>query len=70
MNIILTKHAKERMKKRGILDFEIIEALNKPSQIKRKNGKIFFSKIIERGTIEVCTIKKENNIKILTIYWL
>ena len=70
MNIIFTKHAEERIKLRGFSSFEIIEAIKHPDKTIHKYGKQFYQKKLDRGLIEVCCEKTENNIKVITVYWL
>jgi len=70
MDIIFTRHAEYRLKKRGLLKHEIIDAIKYPNKIIKKRGKYLFRKRLEKGTIEVCCEKTERNIKIITVYWI
>ena len=67
MNIIFTKHAKERMEKRGISEDEVINTIKFPEKT-RKMGNIYYvQKKITSGTIEV-VFEKEKYIKVITLY--
>ena len=70
MKILFTHHAEERLKQRGIAKEEAIDAIEHPDLVIRKYGKYFFQKRLQRGFIEVCCEKTENNINIITIYWV
>ena len=67
MRIFFTHHAEERLKQRGIARQEVIDAVKHPDFIIKKYSKYFFQKKLERGLIEVCCEKTENNINIITI---
>ena len=70
MKITFTKHSEDRLLKRKILKEEIIEIIKKPDKIIKKYGKYCYQKRLERGKIEICCEKIENNIKVITIYWI
>ena len=70
MKIIFTKHAEYRIKKRNLTKQEVIDSINYPDNTIKKHGKYYFNKKLERGTIEICCEKTENNIKVITIYWI
>ena len=70
MNITFTNHAESRIKKRKIQKHEVIDAIKYPDKILKKHGKYYFQKSLERGKIEVAAEKIENNIKVITLYWL
>lgn len=70
MEVELTNHAKHRIKVRKILKQEVIDAIKYPDNTDKRHGKYYFQKKLERGTIEICCEKIENNIKVITIYWL
>ncbi|MBU0979181.1 MAG: DUF4258 domain-containing protein [Nanoarchaeota archaeon] len=70
MRIIITKHARNRIIRRKIQEYEVVEALNYPEQIKKRHGRYLFQKKLERGTIEACCERTESNIKVITVYWL
>ncbi len=69
MKTIFTEHVKERMKKRRISSSEILEAINYPERILKKEGKYYAKKNIVRANIEV-VYEKGNYIKVITIYYL
>jgi len=70
MQIHFTKHAFERMKQRGISKEEVLLAINNPEIMIKKHGKHYYRKILIRGNIEIVCDKRENNIKIITLYWI
>jgi len=70
MKIEFTIHALDRIKKRKILKQEIIDAIKYSDKIIKKHGKYYYQKKLDRGSIEICCEKTENNIKVITIYWL
>lgn len=71
MKIIFTKHTEEQIKIRRISKQEVIDALGYPDKISKKHAKLFYQKNIGRGIIEVCCQKmQENELIIITVYWL
>ena len=70
MQIIFTNHAKFRIIRRNILKQEVIEAIKYPDRTLKKHGKYYFQKSLDRGKIEVVCEKIENNINVITLYWL
>lgn len=68
--IKFTKHTLLRIIKRRILKIEVLEAIKFPDLIKRKEEILFFIKKLKRETIEVCYKITENNIKVITRYWI
>lgn len=70
MNISFTGHAKFRIEKRKLLEEEVINAILFPDKTIKKHGKYYYQKKLDRGMIEVVTEKTENNINVITIYWL
>ena len=69
MNIVFTEHAKERMKKRGITEDEIIQAIKRPDNTKKDGENYCAQKNIGRASIEV-VYEKDKYIKIITIYYI
>lgn len=67
MKIVFTEHAKERMKKRGISEEEVINAIKYGEEVIKKLGKYYARKNIGRRKIEV-VYEKENYIKVITVY--
>ena len=57
MEIIFTEHAKERMKKRGITEDEISEAIKKPDNTKNKGKNIMFKRILAEPILKLSTRK-------------
>ena len=70
MNIIFTKHAEQRADKRKISKQDILDTIKYPDKTIKKQGKYYYQKKIERGSIEIVAEKTEKNINIITIYWL
>jgi hypothetical protein len=68
--IILTKHAKERMKERGILKKDIEKVLLNPDRIYRENHRIIASKRVNKEILEVVYVVENNKKIILTCYYL
>ena len=70
MNIIFTLHSKRQIKKRNLTEQEIIESIKFPDKTIKKHNKYYFQKDIGRGIIEIVCEKTENNIKVITVYWI
>ncbi len=70
MEIIFTVHAELRLKQRKILKEEVRDAVKFPDKTIKKQDKYYYQKKKNRGTIEIVAEKTENNLKIVTIYWL
>jgi len=70
MQIRFTNHAKFRIRKRHILELEVLDAIKYPDKTVKKHGKYYFQKRLAKGIIEICCEKRENNIKVITIYWI
>ena len=70
MDYVFTDHAEYRMKRRGLMREEIIEAIEHSDKTLKKYGKYYAQKNIGRGTIEVYYERKENYIRIISLYWL
>ena len=70
MKIVFTAHAEKRIQKRKIMKEEVIQAIEQPDRTIKKHGKYYFQKRMQRGMIEVCCEKTENNINIITVYWM
>ncbi len=70
MNIVFTSHAEDRINIRKITKEEVIEAIFYPEKITKKYEKYYFTKKLQKGTIEVCCERTERDIKIITVYWV
>lgn len=70
MQIIFTKHARQRIAKRKLSEEEIRDAIRYPENVRKRYGEYFFEKQLQRGRIEVCCKRGESYIKIITVYWL
>ncbi len=70
MKIIFTIHALARLRKRKILQEEVIDTIKLPDKTIKKHGKYYYQKKLDRGFIEICCEKTEKNIKVVTLYWL
>jgi uncharacterized DUF497 family protein len=67
--LILTKHAKERIRERGISLKDIKKTLLNPDQIFRENRKIIASKKINKKILEIIYVIENNKKIILTCYY-
>ncbi|VVB81709.1 Uncharacterised protein [uncultured archaeon] len=70
MEIIFTSHAEFRIKKRKLLEQEVVDTIRYPDITIKKYDKYYFQKKLERGTIEVSCEKTERYIKVITVYWI
>ena len=70
MQIELTDHARARLENRKILEQELIDALKYPEKILKKHGKYYFQKTLQGGRTEIVCERRENHIKVITIYWV
>ena len=68
--IILTKHAKDRMRERGILRGNIEKTLLNPDTIHRENHKIIASKRPNKAILEIDYVIENNKKIVLTCYYL
>jgi hypothetical protein len=69
MKIEFTRHALERMNKRGVSKDEVISVLTYPETTLKKDGKFFMRKNIEKGNVEVVCVK-DSYIKVVTVYFI
>ncbi len=70
MKLIFTLHALDRIKKRKITKEEVEESIKFPDNTEKKHGLYYAQKKIQRGKIEIVYEKKENYIKVITLYWI
>jgi hypothetical protein len=70
MEIIFSLHAKYRMKRRGISEDMVIEAILHPEKLVKAHGKWYAQKHLHGGLIEVPFEKTESYINVITVYWL
>ena len=70
MDIIFTLHAKRQIRKRNLTEQEIVESIRYADKTIKKHEKYYAQKNIGRGFIEIVYEKIENNIKVITVYWL
>lgn len=70
MKINFTFHAELRLKKRKLSKQEVTKAVRFPDKTIKKHGKYYYQKRLERGIIEVVAEITEDNLNIITIYWL
>lgn len=68
--IILTKHARTRMRERGILKRDLEKVLLNPDKIQRENGRVITSKKINAEKLEVVYVIENHNKIILTCYYI
>lgn len=70
MKIEFSDHALKRLKKRGILQIYIEEGLSHPIRVEKREG-LFYAQIkIEYGIVEIVYDRRENLIKVVTLYWI
>jgi len=69
MEIIFTKHALLRMKKRKITKDEIINSIKHPENTSKKENKFYVQKNIDRANIEII-YEKDKYIKVITVYYI
>ncbi|MEK6812357.1 MAG: DUF4258 domain-containing protein [Nanoarchaeota archaeon] len=68
MKIIYSNHAKKRMKRREVEEWEVKHVLDFPSYTKKSfDGKIEAVGTIKNKTLKVVFVKSENYIKIITV---
>lgn len=68
METVYSDHAKNRMKQRGIEEWEVEHLLKNPSYIKKSiEGKKEFVGEIRNRKVKIITIQEENYIKIITV---
>ena len=67
MNIVLTKHAKDQMKERGISEDEVMNTLKYPESTQKIDDLYYAQKKTNQGIIEV-VYEKQNYIKVITLY--
>jgi len=67
VNIVFTKHAKERMERRGISEDEVINVIKFPEKTRKVDNIYYVRKKLASGTIEI-VFEKENYIKVITLY--
>ena len=67
MNIIFTKHAKDRMKKRNISEDEVINTIQYPEKTQKIDDIYYVQKNLVRFVLKV-VYTRENYINVLTLY--
>jgi hypothetical protein len=70
MNVIFTTHAEQRAKERNITKEEIINGLINPYKLQKTEEKNYCQKMTSRGVIEIVFQRKENNLIVITVYWV
>ncbi|MBS3099616.1 DUF4258 domain-containing protein [Candidatus Pacearchaeota archaeon] len=69
MEVIFTKHALLRIKKRKITKEEIVVSIKSPDKTYKRKGKFYVQKNIGRANIEII-YEKDKYIRIITLYYL
>ncbi len=69
MEIIFTKHALFRMKKRKLTKDEVINSIKYPENTSKKDGKFYVQKNIDKANIEI-VYEKDKYIKVITAYYI
>jgi hypothetical protein len=70
MQIIFTKHAQRRMVERNIPKEDILDGLANPYRLEKDQNKGTCQKLTPRGIIEIVFEKKDNNLIVITAYWV
>ena len=70
MDIIFTIHAEDQIRERGLSKQEVIDSIKRPDNIIKKHNKYYYQNRLNGGTIEIVCERIENNIKVVTVYWL
>ena len=70
MAIILTKHAEQRLVERRIEKEEIIETIENFERLEKRNDRFYCQKRFSRGSVEVIYKNIDNNIIVITAYWV
>jgi len=68
MKSVFSNHAKKRLKERNIKGSEVSEVINFPEYTLKRGGEIEAYKKINGKTLKVVYIRKENYIKVITVY--
>jgi len=66
----MTNHALRQCEFRKILPEEPQLTVYFPDKIRKKHGKNYYIKRLDRGTIEVVCEKDKQTLKIITTYWI
>ena len=70
MPLKFTKHALRRMTVRGISEEEILIAIETPEKTFKKNEKQISTRTLAQGCLEVVFEKKDNDLMVITAYWV
>lgn len=70
MDIFYTDHAKRSINKRKVHLVWIEETIKYPDRTIKSEGKYYLRKKLNGYTLEVVCEKKENYIKVITLYWI
>ena len=68
MQIEFTEHTKSRLQIRSIHEQELIDTINYPDKIIKFQGKYYYQKKLNRGTLEAVCEKTKTHIKVITLY--
>ena len=69
MDIIISKHAKERIKTYNLTEKAVIESIKNPDEvIKGHSGTLIAHKFINEHLLRIVYEKEENKIKVITVY--
>ena len=70
MDIFFTLHSKTQIERRNLSKQEIIESIKYPDKTIKKHDKYYVQKDLGRGKVEIVCKRIENNIKVITVYWI
>jgi len=69
VDIIISNHAKERIKTYNLTEEIVIEAIRKPDEVvKGYAGALIVHKLLNGHTLRVVYIKEKDVVKVITVY--
>jgi len=69
VNIVISNHAKERIKVYNLTEKVVIEAINNPDEVvEGYDGTVIAHKLLNEHLLRVVYIKEKNGFKVITAY--
>lgn len=69
MDIIISKHTKERITRYNLTEKTVIEAIKNPDEnVEGYAGTIIAHKLLDKHLLRVVYIKEKESIKVITVY--
>ena len=69
MDIIISKHAKERIKRYNLTEKAVVESIKNPDEvIEGHSGTLIAHKLLNEHLLRTVYEKEENKIKVITVY--